>query len=217
MAQGRLDISKTYLLQAVDLSMEVVGPNHPTTLTYQSDVALLHERLGEYQTAIEIESKLLEERASVLGEDHPSTIETMGKRATFLFHDGQDKKSEEQLDRTVELLKSGREAYDPGLGNVLANAACIHRLIGRYTTARELSCQAYDVIKNCEGEDSQSTLSAMAEYSLCLMNEAQETMRRCVQHTKEKYGTVHQLTLKRVGELEHMHKGCDVPRRSTSR
>lgn len=217
MAQGKLDDSKTCLLQAVDLSMKAVGPNHPTTLTYQSDVATLHDRLGEYQTAIQIESKVLEERASVLGEEHPSTIETMGKRATFLFHDGQDKKSEEQLDRAVGLLKSRREAYDSGLGTVLANAACIYRSIGRYTTARELSCQAYVVMKHCEGEESPSTLSVMAEYSLCLMNEAQETMKRCVQHTKQKYGACHQLTMKRVRELEHMHKGWDESRRSTSR
>ena len=217
MAQEKLDDSKTYLLQAVDLSMKAVGPNHPTTLTYQSDVAMLHDRLGQYRTAIEIESKVLEERASVLGEEHPSTIETMGKRATFLFHDGQDKKSEEQLDRAVELLRSRREAYDPGLGTVLANAACIYRSIGRYNTARELSCQAYDVMKHCEGEGSPSTLSVMAEYSLCLMSEAQETMKRCVQHTKQKYGTCHQLTVKRVRELEHMRKGWNESRSSTSR
>lgn len=208
MAQGKLDDSNTYLLHAVDLSMKAVGPNHPTTLTYQSDVALLHDRLGEYQTAIQIEIKVLEERASVLGEGHPSTIETMGKRATFLFHDGQDKRSEEQLDRAVGLLKRRREAYDAGLGTVLANAACISRSIGRYTTARELSCQAYDVMKRCEGEESPSTLSVMTQYSLCPMNEAQETMKRCVQHTKPGHGTCHQLTMKRVRELEHMHKGC---------
>lgn len=174
MAQEKFHDSKTYLLQAVDLSMKAVGPNHLTTLAYQSDVALLHDRLGEYQTAIEIESKVLEQRASVLGEEHPGTIETMGKRAIFLFHDGQEKRSEEQLDRAVGLLKSRREAYDSGLGTVLMNAANNYRLIGRYTTARELSAQAYDVMKHCEGEDSHGTLSAMAEYSLCLVNEAQK-------------------------------------------
>jgi hypothetical protein len=126
---------------------------------------------------------------------------TMGKRATSLFHHGQDKKAEEQLDRAVGPLKSRREAYDPGMGNVLANAACIYRLVGRYITARELSCQAYDLMKHCEGKDSRITLAAMAKYSLCLMNEAQETVKRCVQHTKQKYGTGHRLTIKRVQEL----------------
>ncbi|KAM0707328.1 hypothetical protein Q7P35_005566 [Cladosporium inversicolor] len=154
MAQGKLNDSKPHLMQALDLSMESFGPKHLTTLTYQSDFALLHDELGEYQTAVEIESKVLEIRASVLGEKHPSTIETMGKRATFLFHAGQDKKAEEQLDRAVGLVESCSENYDPGMANVLANAACIYRLVGRYTTARELSCQAYNAMKHHEGEDS---------------------------------------------------------------
>ena len=62
----------------------MLGPNHPSTLTSRSNLALVLRDLGRLDEAEAEHRAVLETRTRVLGPDHPSTLNSRGNLALVL-------------------------------------------------------------------------------------------------------------------------------------
>lgn len=55
------------------MKAEVLGDEHPDTLTAIANLGITHHHLGRHQEASELLMKALEMRTRVLGAEHPDT------------------------------------------------------------------------------------------------------------------------------------------------
>lgn len=210
MEKGKLDDSKANLAEAVALSMSAVGSEHPSTLDHLSDLAVLHLKLREFHTAARIGDEVLGSRVKTLGEEHHETISSMSDQATYLFLVGQRNQSKALIGRAVELARRHLGTRDPGRSSIISNAAAMYRALGQYCLSSELSLESFDSARHVKGEDSPETLSAMMEYSRSVVHNGElqtgrEIMKLCVQRTKRRLGSDHELTIGRAKELADLY------------
>merc|ERR1711916_145734 len=69
---------------------DVLGPDHPDTLTTRANMALVLESQGKYDEALAMYEAVLavREREDVLGPDHPDTLTTRANMAMVLNSQG---------------------------------------------------------------------------------------------------------------------------------
>ncbi len=67
---------------------QILGPDHPTTLTLRNNLAITLEGAGQASEAIEQFQALLADRERVLGPDHPSTFTTRNNLAVAMRDSG---------------------------------------------------------------------------------------------------------------------------------
>ena len=78
---GRPQASLT-LNDAVDILADVLGPNHPHTLTARNNLALAHMEAGNVSKAVGMYEAVLADHTRALGPDHPHTLHTHHNLAT---------------------------------------------------------------------------------------------------------------------------------------
>jgi hypothetical protein len=74
---GQYAYSEASHRQELSLSKEVLGPEHPETLTSMSNLALVLNRQGKYEEAEAMNRQTLAWREKVLGPEHPDTLTTV--------------------------------------------------------------------------------------------------------------------------------------------
>ena len=62
------------LLDTVDVLQELLGEDHPDTLTSRNNLAYAYESAGRLAEAIALYEQVLTDRTRILGEDHPDTL-----------------------------------------------------------------------------------------------------------------------------------------------
>ncbi|KAB8255448.1 Tetratricopeptide repeat-domain-containing protein [Aspergillus pseudonomiae] len=72
--QGRCKEAEELGLQVMELRKQVLGPEHPGTLTSMANLAYTWNLLGKAQDALALMEKCVELRRNVLGPDNPHTI-----------------------------------------------------------------------------------------------------------------------------------------------
>ena len=70
------------LSAAVGVVEDVLGPDHPDTLSTRNYLALAYESVGRFGEAIELFEQVLAEQERVLGPDHPATLITRNNLAS---------------------------------------------------------------------------------------------------------------------------------------
>ena len=86
---------------------EVLGPEHPSTLTTMHNLAGVLRHQGEYDQARELYEQVLEveQRPEVLGPEHPSTLTTMHNLAGVLRHQGEYDQARELFEQIIRLSR----------------------------------------------------------------------------------------------------------------
>ena len=89
---------------------QVLGPDHPDTLTSMNNLAFTLWSMGDHRGARELEEQALERRQQVLGPDHPDTLASMNNLASTLKamgdHPGARELQEHVLERRQQILGS---------------------------------------------------------------------------------------------------------------
>ncbi|KAJ7878244.1 acyl transferase/acyl hydrolase/lysophospholipase [Mycena leptocephala] len=88
---------------------QVLGADHPDTLSAMANLAATYRELGRYQEAESLEGIVLEKRKQVLGADHPNTLLAMENLAATYHELGRYKEAEDLEAQHDELV-----GYDSG-------------------------------------------------------------------------------------------------------
>ena len=75
--QGKHRDAEVLYKQCLDKMKEVLGENHPDTLSTMSSLAATYGNQGKYRDAEALLKLCLDKMKVVLGENHPSTLSTM--------------------------------------------------------------------------------------------------------------------------------------------
>ncbi|KAE9385850.1 hypothetical protein BT96DRAFT_928597 [Gymnopus androsaceus JB14] len=84
------NLAMTYQYQEkkplLEVSKQVMGEEHPATLSYTNDLALTYQYLGRFNEALDLQKPLLEVSKKVMGEEHPKTL-TFRHNSAMTYHD----------------------------------------------------------------------------------------------------------------------------------
>ncbi|KAI9760397.1 MAG: hypothetical protein M4579_001693 [Chaenotheca gracillima] len=84
-----------FFLQSVEARKDVLGVDHPDTLSSMANLALTYCGQGRWKDAEELGLLVLETRKRVLGAEHPETLSSMATQASVFWNQGRCKEAEE--------------------------------------------------------------------------------------------------------------------------
>ena len=126
------------LSAAVGVIEDVLGPDHPDTLSARNNLPGAYEDVGRFDEAIELYERVLADRVRVLGPDHPDTLGTRNNLA-FAYHSAG--RFDEAIDAWEKLLPDCQrvlESEHPVTLGVCNNLALAYLSVGRFGEAIEL-------------------------------------------------------------------------------
>src|SRR5205814_1551251 len=81
----------TETVPMLEKSKEILGVDHPSTLSTMNNLVLTYRQQGRTKDACELHEEVLEKCKEILGVDHPSTLSTMNNLALTYRQQGQTK------------------------------------------------------------------------------------------------------------------------------
>ncbi|KAF2185377.1 TPR-like protein [Zopfia rhizophila CBS 207.26] len=123
-------------------------------------LCLLHD--GRYIEAEETFLQLIGTRKRVLGQEHPSTLASIGNLASTFWGQGRCKEAEELIVQVMEIQKRVLGQEHPSILTNMANAALTFKNQGRLQEAEKLNVQAVETFKRVLGREDPSTLTCMS-------------------------------------------------------
>ncbi|KAJ7312647.1 hypothetical protein DFH08DRAFT_822090 [Mycena albidolilacea] len=140
---------------------QILGDNHPDTISAMSDLGLTCWQLGDYQNAKDLGVTVLEKRKHILDEDHPDTITAMGNLGGTYHHlgDYQDAKGLEVF--VLEKRKQILGEDHPGTILTMGNLGNTYWHLGDYQNAKDLQVIVLEKRKQILGEDHPDTIWAI--------------------------------------------------------
>ncbi|KAI0864540.1 kinesin light chain 1 [Xylaria cubensis] len=197
---GKYNKAERLYQQTLRLRKEVLGREHPDTLSSMNNLGNAFNNQGKYKEAEEIYRKTLELRKKVLGKMHPDTLGSMNNLGNALYNQRNYEKAEGIYRQTLELKKKvlGKEHSDilgsmKNLGNVLYNQ-------GKYEEAEGIYRQTLELRKRVLGKEHPATLCSMKNLGNVLYNqgkyeEAEGIYRKTLELEQKVLGRKHPATL----------------------
>jgi len=125
------------------------------------NIALAYDNQGKYDEAMELYQQALEGQLSAMGDNHPSTLVTIGSMAIVYVNQGKYDKALELDQKALEgqLLALG-EAH-PSTLETIGHMAIVYCRQGKYDKALELDQKALEGQLSALGDNHPSTLVTM--------------------------------------------------------
>jgi tetratricopeptide (TPR) repeat protein len=174
------------LERALALRRQVLGSEHPDTLTSMHGMALALMNAGRREEGVKLHEGTLQLRRRILGPEHPDTLASTNDVAVILQHQGRLEEARRLLDET---LRQGRRTLGPEHTDTLAsmnNVAEGLRRQGRLEEARKLHHETLQLRRRILGPEHPDTLWSMNNLALVLS----------AQHRLEEARKLHEETLR---------------------
>ena len=199
------------LSAAVEVIEDVLGPDHPYTLTVRNNLAVAYRSVGRFGEAIELFEQVLAERERVLGADHPDTLKTRDSLAGAYRSVG---RFGEAIDAWEELLPDCQRvlgADHPDTLNTRNNLAVAYGSVGRFGEAIDAWEELLPDCQRVLGADHPDTLNArnnlaVAYRSVGRFGEAIELFEQVLAERERVLGADHPDTLNTRDSLAGAYK-----------
>ena len=188
------------LSAAVGVIEDVLGPDHPDTLSVRNNLAVAYDSVGRFGEAIELFEQVLAEQERVLGPDHPDTLSVRNNLAVAYDSVGRFGEAIELFEQVLDECKRLLGADHPDTLNTRSNLASVYDSVGRFGEAIELFEQVLDDQERVLGPDHPNTLTvrnnlALAYKSVGRFDEAIELFKRVLADQERVLGPDHPYTL----------------------
>ncbi|KEY65494.1 hypothetical protein S7711_09285 [Stachybotrys chartarum IBT 7711] len=159
---GLLEQAELFQLQALQIHREMLGEDHPSSLTSKSNLASTYRNRGQWKEAELLEFQVMEIRKTILGADHPDTLKSISNLASTLWNQGRWREAEPLEVQVMNTRKATLGEDHPDTLISMANLASTYRSQGRWNEAELLDLQVVAKTKNVLGEEHPITLTSMA-------------------------------------------------------
>ena len=198
--QGKYEIAEAMAKEGMHDRVELLGAEHPDTLTSMGGLALTYRYQGRWKEAKELQLQVMETRKRVLGAEHPDTLISMGNLASTYRNQGRWKEAEELQLQVMETHKRVLGAEHPNTLISMGNLASTYDHQGRWKEAEELELQVMETRKKVLGAEHPATLITMSNLAFTLkgQNRNQEAlglMKKCVKLREQVLGLEHPHTI----------------------
>ncbi|PVH67751.1 hypothetical protein DL98DRAFT_442843, partial [Cadophora sp. DSE1049] len=164
---GQYSAAERLHREMLRLREEVLGPEHPDTLTSMNNLACLFEDQGKYEAAEPLYEETLRLNEKVFGQEHPDTLLSMNNLASLFESQGKQKVLGEEHPDTLTSMNN--------LANILESQ-------GKYEAAKPLYQETLLLRQKILGEEHPDTLTSMN--NLVRLSIAKASTRRSSRSTK---------------------------------
>ena len=160
-ALGRYADARSDQEEAREIRLEILGEEHPDTLTSMNNLAATLEAQGDAEGARRLQEQVLEVRRRVLGEEHPDTLTSMGNLALTLKAQGDAEGARRLEEQVLEVSRRVLGEEHPDTLTSMNNLGATLEAQGDAEGARRLHEQVLEVRRRVLGEEHPDTLSSM--------------------------------------------------------
>ena len=204
--QGRYNLAYERGLDALSIRENILGIEHPDTLTSMDNLATVFSDQGKYQAAEEMHQRALELKGKVLGPEHPETLTSMDNLALVFRDQGKYQVAEEMHQRALELEGKVLGPEHPSTLISMNNLALALRGQGKYQAAEEMYRRALELKGKVLGPEHPDTLAVMNNLAGVFRGQgkyqvAEEMYRRVLELFEKVLGPEHPSTLTGMNNL----------------
>ena len=160
-ALGRYEVASKMEEVALTVRRELLGEEHPNTLSSMNNLAYVLSDQGKNEQAEEIHRQALRLRETVLGKEHPSTLTSMNNLATVLSGQGKYEQAGEMHRQELRLRETILGKEHPHTLTSMSNLANVLRDQGKYEQAEEMHQKTLRLRETVLGKEHPSTLRSM--------------------------------------------------------
>ncbi|KAM6493175.1 hypothetical protein JOM56_011309 [Amanita muscaria] len=173
-------------------------------------LAFLFTRIGIWDEAEKLETRVLEARKAKLGNDHPDTISSMNNLANTYRDQGRWDEAEKLETHVLEARKAKLGNDHPDTLGSMNNLASTYRNQGRWDEAEKLETHVLEARKAKLGNDHPDTLGSMNNLAITYSNqgrwdEAEKLETHVLEARKAKLGNDHPDTLGSMNNLANTY------------
>ena len=195
---------------AVAVVEDVLGPDHPDTLTVRNNLAGAYDSVGRFGEAIDAWEELLPDCERVLGPDHPVTLTVRNNLAVAYKSAGRFGEAIELFEQVLAERERVLGADRPDTLSTRNNLAGAYDSVGRFGEAIELFEQVLAEYERVLGADHPDTLTvrnnlAVAYKSAGRFGEAIELFEQVLAERERVLGPDHPDTLNTRNNLVHAY------------
>jgi tetratricopeptide (TPR) repeat protein len=129
---GRWKEAESLFVQVMELRKQILGQEHPDTLSSIDDLAAAYDALGEWSKSESLQVHVTEMRKRVLGEEHLDTLTSTSNLALSYVRDGGWGRAEELYTQVLEIRSQVFGAEHPDTLDTVTKLAGLYRLQGRW-------------------------------------------------------------------------------------
>ncbi|KAK5658464.1 hypothetical protein OQA88_1853 [Cercophora sp. LCS_1] len=194
--RGQWEAAEAFQEKVVTLRGDLLGSEHPDTLTSMVNLALTYLNRGRWAEAEKLGVLVMETSSRVLGLEHPDTLLSMANLASTYRNQGRWEEAEKLDVQVMETRKTKLGADHLDILTSMNNLALTYWNQGRWLEAEKLDLQVMETRKTKLGADHPSTLISMANLASTYRNQGRWS-------EAEKLGVLVMETSSRVLGLEH--------------
>ena len=199
------------LSAAVGVIEDVLGPDHPDTLSVRNNLAVAYDSVGRFGEAIELFEQVLAEQERVLGPDHPDTLSVRNNLAVAYDSVGRFGEAIELFEQVLDDQERVLGPDHPNTLTVRNNLALAYKSVGRFDEAIELFKRVLADQERVLGPDHPYTLTArnnlaVAYRSVGRFDEAIELFEQVLDECKRLLGADHPDTLNTRSNLASAYR-----------
>jgi len=159
--QGQWYKAEELSQQVMEMSMRVLGAEHPRALTIMGNLASTYWGQGRWKDAEDLEVQVIETSIRVLGAEHPDTLTSMNNLAITYKEQGQWKEAEGLGMQVMETRIRVLGAEHPDTLTSMNNLASTYNEQGRWKEAEGLGMQVMETRIKILGAEHPNTLTSM--------------------------------------------------------
>ncbi|KAK7039318.1 FabD/lysophospholipase-like protein [Favolaschia claudopus] len=203
---GYYQYAEQLQVAALEASKQLLGKEHPDTLSSMANLAATYRDQGQWGEAEELEVTVLEARKRVLGKEHPVILTSMANLASTYRKQGKLNKAEELGVVVLEGRKQMLGKEHPDTLTSMASLASTYCNQGRWSEAEELEVTVLEARKRVLGKEHPDTLFGMANLASTYhvqgrLSEAEELEVAVLAARKRMLGKEHPDTLTSMANL----------------
>ena len=198
------------LSAAVEVIEDVLGPDHPDTLTVRNNLALAYDSVGRFGEAIDAWEELLLDCQRVLGPDHPDTL-TVRNNLAGAYHSAG--RFGEAIELFEQVLADRVRVLGPDHPDTLTtrnNLAGAYRSVGRFGEAIDAWEELLPDCQRVLGADHPVTLTVRDNF-VGRLDEVIDALEKLLPDCQRVLGREHPLTKQVEKNLEAAKRKMNPP------
>jgi len=208
---GLYSEAEPLLTKAVETSRQVLGKDHPDTLTAFNDLANLYWYQNRFAEAEPLYLELVETRGRLLGDEDPATLRAQFDLASlYLWLERYDEMEDLALKTLDAQLRVLGEDHPDTLDS-MHNLASMYYFRGRYQDSARIGEKVLEQTRRGQGADHPDTLTSMhnlatSYHGMGRYEEAEKLYREVIALKSRVLGRSHQHTADSIRMLGRMYK-----------
>ncbi|KAF8600373.1 FabD/lysophospholipase-like protein [Ceratobasidium sp. AG-I] len=206
---------------ALQASRDMLGNEHPTTLTCMHNLAVAFLRQGRLEEAEALQTEVIELNKRVRGHEHPETLMSMHNLAVTY---GDQKRWQEAEGLLLEVIEARKRVDGAEHRNTLTSMgqlALTYWSQGRLSEAEPLHVEVLETTRRVLGREHPDTLVRMHNLALTYdgqgkLREAESLMEETVALAKQVRGESHIMTRENIQYFEYIQQRLRSELSSTS-